>query len=289
MQESRKIIVKQKLGKVVAWLAGLFIIILLLKVLISFFPLTPANPQVSKDLDKDFFSSIENLPKNYASERSATSIAVNEGVFSTDERKYEKVAYLKTTSPYFDKDEKELKKIVARFGGIVQYEKKLGLENKRELHLLIGINPECFDSFLLSIKKIGSVEFEEITKTDKTTEYKKLKAKQSSIEKGFIVNEIKRYADKKVAGPNNIILINPQDPLPDVTVDLENFNGKNDLCTTKLSLFETARNIHTFPNTTELLKSTLHVYLILLFMLLTFFVFKLLEKNNVLKIVLPKT
>ena len=98
-------------------------------------------------------------------------------------QKFEKTASIKTKTSEFEKDEKLIKDKVKNFNSVIQYEQNLGQKGNRQIHLLIGVNPSKFDSFYLEVQKIGVIKATEITKVDKTNEYRQLNAKKASIEK----------------------------------------------------------------------------------------------------------
>ena len=82
----------------------------------------------------------------------------------------------------FDEDEKILREKINAENAIIQYEQNSGSKGYRELHMLIGIPPQKFESFYEAMLKIGAVGTKEITKLDKTNEFKTLNAKKASLE-----------------------------------------------------------------------------------------------------------
>src|SRR5690606_7303982 len=98
-------------------------------------------------------------------------------------QKFEKTASVKTKTSEFEQDEHLIKSKTKLYKAVIQYEQNLGQKGNRQIHLLIGVNPEMFDSFYLDIQKIGMIKATEITKVDKTNEYRQLNAKKISIEK----------------------------------------------------------------------------------------------------------
>lgn len=70
-------------------------------------------------------------------------------------QKYEKTASIKTKTSEFEKDEKLVKVKSKSFNAVIQYEQNLGQTGNRQIHLLIGVNPNLFDSLYNELKKIG--------------------------------------------------------------------------------------------------------------------------------------
>ncbi len=196
-----------------------------------------------RDYSSDFFSGIENLRKNYASEKMSMKsgdVQVQSAIASN--QKFEKTASIKTKTAAFEKDEQQLKQQVKQFRAVIQYEQNLGQKGNRQAHLLIGVNPERFDSFYIAVQKIGVVKAMEITKVDKTNEYRQLNAKKTSIEKTLqSLNELKTKAGE-IGG---FVLLNEkilevEEKLQALGVELGNFDTENEFCTVKLSLYEGA-------------------------------------------------
>ena len=107
-------------------------------------------------------------------------------------KKFEKTASIKSKTSEFDQDENLIKAKTKSYNAIIQYEQNLGQKGNRQIHLLIGVNPAKFDNFYLDLQKIGTLKGIEITKVDKTNEYRQLNAKKISIEKMLAsLNELK--------------------------------------------------------------------------------------------------
>ena len=195
------------------------------------------------DHSNDFFSSIDNLRKNYASEKIAMKggdVQVSSNIASN--QKFEKTASIISKTSEFAKDEKQIKGVVKSFNSIIQYEQNLGNEGSRQIHLLIGVNPNMFDNFYLAVKKIGVITATEITKVDKTNEYRQLNAKKTSI-----ANTLQSLNDLKSKGGQisdfvtlNDKILETEEKLQELGVELGNFDAENEFCTVKLSLYEGA-------------------------------------------------
>lgn len=194
-------------------------------------------------VNNDFFGSMENMRKNYASEKMKTKqVDVQMQANAASSQKYEKTATLKTKSSAFDNEEKQVRKTTQDFGALIQYERKMGNKGNRELHLSIGVNPEKFDSFYVALQKIGNIQATEVTKTDKTNEYKELNAQKASLEKTLVsLNELK----SKGGSIENYItlhdkILETEGKLQALGVDLGNFDEENEFCTIKFSMYEGA-------------------------------------------------
>jgi hypothetical protein len=192
--------------------------------------------------DYDFFSQVNNMRKNYASEKIAFKNDIQEQAAIAQHQKYEKTATVKIKTSQFEQDETATRKTIQLFHGVIQYEQNGGNKGNRVLHLLIGIVPDSFDVFYTAIQRVGVIRSKEITKTDKTNEYRTLNAQKASLEKTLLsLNELKSrggaIADY-VSLHDKILEIETR--LRELGVELGNFDAENEFCTVKLSLFEGA-------------------------------------------------
>jgi hypothetical protein len=228
---------KTRFLKMSKWFGGLFILMFFFRIIYGYVAADTSN---GNDYSDNFFSSIDNLRKNYASEKMAMKGDVQVSSNFASNQKFEKTASTKTKTSEFEKDEKLLKSKAKSYNAVIQYEQNLGQKGKRQIHLLIGVSPEKFDSFYLEIQKIGVVKATEITKVDKTNEYRQLNAKKTSIEKTLqSLNDLKSkggaIADF-VALNDKILEIEAQ--AQELGVELGNFDAENEFCTVKLSMYE---------------------------------------------------
>jgi Domain of unknown function (DUF4349) len=207
-----------------------------------------ADSNSSKDYSDNFFSSIGNVRKNYASEKfgmKGGDVQISSNIASN--QKFEKTASIKTKTSEFEKDERKLKSKTKSYNAVIQYEQNLGQKGNRQIHLLIGVNPVLFDSFYVELQKIGVVKATEIIKVDKTNEYKQLNAKKTSIEKTLqSLNDLKTKGGQIsdfVALNDKILEIEAK--AQELGVELGNFDAENEFCTVKLSIYEgaTEKNI----------------------------------------------
>ncbi|MEL6919095.1 MAG: DUF4349 domain-containing protein [Bacteroidota bacterium] len=178
------------------------------------------------------------IRKNYASKKYKTNNAGPSAI--RIDQKYEKIADIRTVSPKFNTHEKRLRKQIAAYNALIQFEHKSGNQGHRQLNLSIGVPPENFDSIYQKLIKIGKVSAKQITKKDKTNEYRELNAKKSSLEK--VRNSL---IDLKLKGgdieeyiqlENRILEIERQ--LQELGVSLGNFDDENEFCTVRFSLSE---------------------------------------------------
>lgn len=242
-----KLSFKQRFWKVGRWYLVLFLVLFVFRFAYGYFN------KSSADVDSyvsDFFSNVENLRKNYASDgkrfkasptviREKGSPVPASGTVSTNQ-KYEKTATVRAKTSSFEKEAQRVKAMASDFGGVIQYEQNLGNKGDREMHLLVGIVPEKFDSFYVEIQKIGLVRSMEITKIDKTNEYRQLNAKKLSLEKTLLsLNELKSKGGTIVdyLALNDKIL-EMENNLQELGVELGNFDTENEFCSIKYSLYE---------------------------------------------------
>ncbi|MFM2268219.1 MAG: hypothetical protein RL757_1660 [Bacteroidota bacterium] len=249
-----------------------------------------------------FFSGIENLRKNYASEKmtkmQSPSPTPNDAPNFSSNQKYEKTASIKSKSSRFDQDKSGVDKITKDFQAVVQYEKNEGKKGSREIHLLIGVNPILFDSFYVEIQKIGELKATEITKVDKTNEFRQLNAQKVSLEKTLnSLNELKARGGAigdYVSLHDKILEIEKQ--LQGLGVELGNFDSENEFCSIRFSLYEgaTGKKISSWHRVKTALEWTLKYYAVAIFGLLcwSIFIFMLLfiiDRFNILKKLVEKT
>ena len=211
---------------------------------------TTGAREVREEYFSDFFDDAESLKKNYASDKYRVKREAYDAV-STDqsqaanefnlEQKYEKTATIKSRTTKFEEDEKKLRDRIKTENGIIQYEQNSGGRGNRELHLMIGIPPEKFDTFYIALQKIGSIRSKEVTKTDKTNEFKNLNARKTSLEiTRQSLLEIKKQSgkiDEYINLQNRILEIEQE--LQNLGVELGDFDEENEFCTVRFSLAET--------------------------------------------------
>jgi len=187
-----------------------------------------------------FFESISNIKRNYASKKyEVKSSNATQSPVKVDQ-KYEKVAEIRTKSTEFEEQEKETRGKVEKYKGLIQFEQKSGNKGYRKLDLLIGVPPENFDDLYQDLIRIGNVQAKQITKKDKTNEYKELNAKKASLEKirnSLIALKSKGGKIEEYMQLENRILEIEQE-LQGLGVSLGDFDDENEFCTVQFSLLE---------------------------------------------------
>jgi hypothetical protein len=208
---------------------------------------TTGLSELGEENFSDSFSNGTDLKRNYASDKYKFQKSENSQggnphpaqEFSVDQ-KYEKTATVKSKTSEFEKDDKSLKNEIKKFNAIVQYEQNSGKKGNRALSLLLGVAPEKFDSLYEQLIKIGKVTSKEITKVDKTSEFKNLNAKKASLEiTRQSLLEIKKQSgriDEFINLQNRILEIEQE--LQGLGVSLGDFSEENEFCTVRFSLIE---------------------------------------------------
>ncbi|MNE66136.1 hypothetical protein D3C80_1616690 [compost metagenome] len=135
--------------------------------------------------------------------------------------------------------------------------------------MVIGVDPSKFDSFYVDIQKIGHVKAKEITKVDKTNEYRQLNAKKVSIEKTLqSLNELKSRGGQITDFISlNDKILETEEKLQELGVELGNFDSENEFCTVKLSLYEgsTVKSIKVIHRVKVALEWTIKYFAIIVF------------------------
>ncbi len=235
---------RTRFWKLIRWFVYLFILLFAFRIIYGYFEIDNSN---SNDYSDNFFSGIDNLRKNYASEKIALKGDVQVSSNIASNQKFEKTASIKTKTSEYEKDEMALKAKIKTYNSVIQYEQELGQKGNRQIHLLIGVNPMLFDSLYFDFQKIGIIKATVITKVDKTNEYRQLNAKKTSIEKILQnLNDLKSKGGQIsdfVALNDKILEI--EEKAQELVVELGNFDTENEFCTIKLSLYEgaTEKNI----------------------------------------------
>ncbi len=225
---------KKRIKKIVFRFGILFLALFIFRFIYGY---TKTIHQSSNEIS--FFQSISEVRKNYASKKyqaNASGGHVNTQV----DQKYEKVAEIRTKSSKFEAEEKSVRGKVSGFNALIQFEQKSGNKGRRKLDLLIGVPPQNFDSLYHHLTKIGKVQAKQITKKDKTNEYKELNAKQKSLQKiraSLIELKSKQGKINEYVELENRIL-NIEQQLQELGVSLGDFDNENEFCTIKFSLLE---------------------------------------------------
>lgn len=276
---------KRRVKKLIGWLLLIFLILFVFRLIYGYTKKIDDNPKQTQ-----FFESISNVKRNYASKKyEVKSSNTAQSPIKVDQ-KYEKIAEISTKSAEFDNEEKQAREQVENYKALIQFEQKSGNRGYRKLNLLIGVPPENFDNLYNDLVAIGKVQAKQITKKDKTNEYKELNAKKASLEK--IRNSL---IDLKSKGgkieeymqlENRILEIEQQ--LQELGVSLGDFDDENEFCTVQFSLLEGKEIkisfIHRVKVTLEwTIKFYLRIIAILFF--LTFFAYLILVSIDKLKVI----
>ena len=224
---------KKQFKKLIAALLLLFLLLFVFRLAYGY------TKKINDRLEQtQFFSSIASSKRNYASKKYAVKSAAP--TVTQVDQKYEKIAEITTKSTAFDEEEKAARGHVKRYQALIQFEQKSGNEGARKLNLLIGVPPENFDALYQDLIKIGEVHAKQITKKDKTNEYKELNAKKASLEKiRNALLELKQKEgkiDEYMQLENRVLEIEQQ--LQDLGVSLGDFDAENEFCTVQFSLLE---------------------------------------------------
>ena len=282
---------RQRLRRLILLLLGLFVLLFVFRLIYGYtLTISDSSGGIS------FFDGLSDVKRNYASkEYKMKSESTSQGPMRVDQ-KYEKIAEVNTKSAKFEEEERMLRQNIERNNALIQFEQKKGNEGSRQLHLLIGVPPERFDTLYHSLIQIGSVQFKQITKKDKTNEYKELNAKKASLEKNLAsLTELKTKGGKieeYINLENRILDIEQQ--LQDLGVNLGDFDEENEFCTVRFSLLEgKVRKISLAHRIKVALEWTIWTYLqimaALFFMSLFAFLFLLIvDKLKVLEAIMKR-
>lgn len=221
-----------------------------------------------------------NLRKNYATEKISAKQTTADNLSFNSLQKYEKTANLTAQTSQYEEDENQIRQVIKEYNAIIQYEQKTGLKGRRELHLMIGVVPKSFDDFYKAIEKIAPLKSSNITKVDKTNEYRELNAKKTSLMKTLeSLNDLKskngQVADF-VTLHDKILEI--EDNLQKLGVQLGNFDAENEFCTVRFSLYEgfkKEKNIHILDRIKIALEWTIKYYAVFVFSMMVMSVLSL--------------
>jgi hypothetical protein len=177
--------------------------------------------------------------KNYASEKLKVEKPADNQSYQVDQ-KYEKVASMLSQSQSFDSEEKQLREATAKYNALIQYEQRSGLPGNRRLNLAIGVPPDRFDAFVAEAKEFGKLLSIRIDKTDKTNEYKDLKAKRISLEKArealIALKSKGGRIDESINLESKILEIETE--VQSLGVRLGEYDQENEFCTVRVGLQE---------------------------------------------------
>lgn len=211
----------------------------------------------------------EQVRSNIASKRYKS--ASQSGQVVNVDQKYEKVATLQAQSEAFAEDEAKLRQLIERSKAIIQFEQKKGTKGNRTAQFQIGVQPDNFDPFLEQIEKIGSIISKDVSKKDKTNEYRELTAKQQSLEQTKSALLDLKGKGGKIAEfvelENRILQI--EDQLQALGVSLGDYDKENEFCTVKYALKEIQKTTISLAQRIKVaLEWTVKIYIQLIFIFL---------------------
>jgi hypothetical protein len=177
---------------------------------------------------------------NYASDKLKIQRGDTFDAIISVDQKYEKVASVVSTTNAFEEDEKAVRDLTNKYSALIQFEKSSGLSGSRRVELAIGVPPNRFESMVGELRKIGELSSIRIDKTDKTNEFKELKAKRASLEttRDALVSLKSKPGriEEFTALENRILEI--EDQIQSTGVSLGDYDQENEFCTVRLSLEE---------------------------------------------------
>ena len=226
---------KKRFKKLIFWLIIIFALLFVFRLMYGYTITVDNSPS-----DTRFFEDSNNSKSNYASKEYSMKGGNQTQASIKVDQKYEKIAEIKTKSTKFEAEEKSSRTEIEKYNALIQFEQKSGNKGHRKLNLVIGVPPENFDSLYSQLIKIGNVQAKQITKKDKTNEYKELNARKNSLEKirNSLIDlkskngKIEEFMDLE----NRILDIEQQ--LQGLGVSLGDFSDDNEFFTVKFSLLE---------------------------------------------------
>ena len=226
---------KKRLKKAIAILLLLFAVLFIFRFIYGYTKTINTGAH-----ETSFFQNISSSQRNYATKKYKVKGGGAAVPSVKVDQKYEKIAEIRTKSSKFKEEEKLARVQIEKHNALIQFEQKSGNQGYRKLNLLIGVPPENFDSLYIRLIQIGTVQAKQITKKDKTNEYKELNAKKQSLEKirTSLIDlksqggKIGEYMDLE----NRILEIESQ--LQGLGVSLGDFDDENEFCTVQFTLNE---------------------------------------------------
>ncbi len=156
------------------------------------------------------------------------------------EQKYEMIANISLRSSSFEKDETDIRGLIASNNGVIQNESRNGLPGNRVLYLVIGVPPEEFDKTISDFQKFGTVKSISINKYDKTGEYKDLMVQKQSLEtmRDSLIALKKKPGTIKELIELETQILELEKSIRGLGVSLGEFSKENEYCTVELTIAE---------------------------------------------------
>lgn len=228
---------KQRIKKGLFYLMAGFVALFAVRLAYGY--LAPSDQQMSRDALSDAVITNIGGRDNYASEK--LKLQKGDGVESLSiDQKYEKVASVVSKTGVFEDDEKQVRELTSKYNALIQFEQSSGLPGRRQVNVAIGVPPDRFDAMVSELKAVGELSSIRIDKTDKTNEYKELKAKRASLEKtrdALVALKSKGGNIEEFTNLENRILEIEQ-VIQSGGVTLGDYDEENEFCTVRLSLEE---------------------------------------------------
>lgn len=182
----------------------------------------------------------QNHLANIASARYEIKKEAGSGQTIQVDQKYEKIATIRCQAEAFEQVEQTIQTIIEGHDAIVQFQQRSGIDEERHLYLQIGVPPARFEAFVGQLEEQLQLTALEVSKKDKTNEYRELNAKVETLqaarrgleqlkEKGGSIGEF-------VELENRILALDEQ--LRQLGVQLGSFAEENELCTVHLTLID---------------------------------------------------
>ena len=96
---------------------------------------------------------------------------------------FEKTGQLQSATTDFDGDRAKLLAVLNDKKTIVKYERTRGLSPRRSIHVALAVKDDAFDGVMEGLKVIGELRFAQVTKADRTQEFRSLFAQKESLQK----------------------------------------------------------------------------------------------------------
>lgn len=260
---------KARIKKVFFSLLGLFLILFLFRLAYGYTTYPNSNQSNTLTNVVNSFASRDGFYRNIASSKyEYQKGSTADGQIISVDQKYEKTANISCKSEKFEEDEKAIRQTIKNNNAIIQFQQKSGNRGNRQLHLQIGVQPDIFDEFVEQIRQQQRVIGFDMTKKDKTNEYRELNSKISTLQatRASLVElkskggKIEEYIDLE----NRILEIDEK--LQTLGVQMGQFDSENEFCTVNISLQEGQPTKISFMQRIKVaLEWTIEFYLMLTF------------------------
>jgi hypothetical protein len=156
------------------------------------------------------------------------------------EQIYEKIATMENSTKNYDTDEAKLKDTIKQQQAVTQKEQITGLKGNRVLYMTIGISPDKFDTFVDLLKAIGKMRQFDISKADRTGDYKVLMAKKAALqETKRSLMELKKHNGKiEELIELETKIYETGKEMQALDLDIGAFEGGKNYCTVRFTLKE---------------------------------------------------